>query len=157
MYNSSTFVSKPDATVAYAIVRVAFGLAMFMHGLARFIAGIEKYATPTIAGFANVALPHGLVVFSVYAIPCAELLIGMFVLFGFLTRLGIMGSALLMLVLIFGTAMEQNWAVLAIQLNYVLVIALLYLGLDLNTFCVDSYLGLGSQMPPETHGATRYA
>jgi len=150
MYSSSNIVWKPDATIAYLMVRVAFGLAMFMHGLARFIAGIDKYAKPTIAGFDNVALPHGLVVFSVYAIPCAELLIGLFVLFGFLTRLGIIGSALLMLVLIFGTSMEQNWAVLAIQLNYVLVIGILYLGLGLNTFCIDERLGLVDMQ----HGST---
>jgi len=123
---------------------------MFMHGLARFIAGIDKYAKPTIAGFDNVALPHALVVFAVYAIPCAELLIGLFVLFGFLTRMGILASALLMLLLIFGTSMEQNWAALAIQLTYVLIVAVLYLGLDLNGFCVDSYLGLNRSTAPQS-------
>lgn len=155
MYNSLNVVSKADATVAYVVVRLAFGLAMFMHGASRFIAGIDKYAKPTIAGFDAVALPHGLVVFSVYAIPCAEVLIGIFLLFGFLTRTGILASAALMFLLIFGTSMEQNWAVLAIQLNYVLIVAILYLGLGLNRFCVDSYLGLSDQ--PASQNVGRFA
>lgn len=148
-------VSKSNATVAYVIVRLSFGLAMLMHGLARCIAGIDKYAKPTIAGFDNVALPHTLVVFAVYAIPCAELLIGIFILLGFLTRMGILGSAALMLLLIFGTSMEQNWAVLAIQLTYVLIVAVLYLGLDFNGFCVDAYLGLNG--PPARQSVARFA
>lgn len=132
--------STANAAAGYAILRVLFGMALFMHGAARFIGGIEKYATPTIAGFANVALPHGLVVFTVYAIPYVELIVGALLIGGMLTRLSLWVTAVLMMALIFGTSMEQNWAVLAIQLNYVLLIALLYVGLPLNDLSVDHVL-----------------
>jgi len=133
-----TTISSFDAIAAYTILRLSFGLAMFMHGLARLIAGIDRYAKPTIAGFEHVALPHALVVFAVYAIPYVEVLFGALVLVGLLTGVGLIGNAALMFLFIFGTAMQQRWGVVGGQLTYVLIIALLMFGKNLNAVAVDA-------------------
>ncbi len=140
LIDGTSTISSFDARAAYTVLRLSFGLAMFMHGLARFIGGLDAYAKPQITGFDNVALPHTLVVFVIYAIPYIEVIFGALVLFGFLTLVGLLGNAALMLLLIFGTSMQQRWGGVALQLSYVLIIALLLLGRSLNGVALDSLL-----------------
>lgn len=114
---------------------------MLMHGLARFLDGINTYALPTIASFQKVSrLPHELVVFSVYTIPCVEIVVGVLILFGLFTRIGLLGNFALLIVLLFGTAMQQNWVILAFQVIYVLMVSILLLGASLNTLSLDALL-----------------
>lgn len=129
-----------DSVIAYSILRFVFGFVIFMHGLARFIGGIEAYAKPWLVAFQHVALPHELVSFAIYATPYVEIPLGLLILLGLYTRVGLFGSALLMLVLIFGTSMRQSWSGVETQLFYVLMIALLWLGVGLNEISVDALL-----------------
>ena len=129
-----------DLVAAYTVLRLALGMSMFVHGLSRFVAGIDKYAAPTIAGFNNVALPHGMVVFAVYLIPYAEAVLGVLLLAGLLTRFALLGTAALILLLMFGAGMEQNWTAVAAQLPYPLIIAVLLATESLNGFSLDRYL-----------------
>jgi len=141
MTAGAKLVSRADAITAYSVLRLGFGFAIFMHGLARFLGGINGYALPTIAGFNEVPLlPHLLVVFSVYAIPCAEVALGALILLGLYTRAGLLGTAALLVVLLFGTSMEQSWVTLAFQLVYVLMVSILLLGAGLNALSLDTLL-----------------
>jgi thiosulfate dehydrogenase (quinone) large subunit len=132
--------SRFDAVAAYTVLRLTLGLAMFMHGLGRLIAGIDSFARPTIAEFAHVALPHGLVVVTTYAIPYLEVVIGLPILLGLLTRWALLGNAALFALLIFGSGMRQNWGGVFTQLMYTLIVSLLLFGSGLNAVSLDGLI-----------------
>ena len=141
MTAGAKLVSRADAITAYSVLRLGFGFAIFMHGLARFLGGINSYALPTIASFHKVPLlPHALVVLAVYAIPCVEIALGALILLGLFTRIGLLGTFALLIVLLFGTSMQQSWVTLAFQLIYVLMVSILLLGAGLNSLSLDALL-----------------
>jgi thiosulfate dehydrogenase [quinone] large subunit len=129
-----------DRVAGYTVLRLALGVSIFFHGLARFVGGFEKYAKPTIAGFAHTALPHGLVVLAVDVIPFAEFAIGALVLMGLFSRVALLANAALILGLMFGTCMQQNWTTLNTQMPYPIVIALLLFFLGYNAVSLDRVL-----------------
>lgn len=129
-----------DAAAAYTVLRIVFGFAMFMHGCARLIGGIDVYAHRYIAGFAGTALPHGLVVLVIYAIPYLEVVIGVPIVLGLWTRWALLANAALLLVFIFGSGMQQAWNGVETQLVYTLIVSLLLLGSGLNVVSLDHFL-----------------
>jgi thiosulfate dehydrogenase [quinone] large subunit len=129
-----------DAAAAYTVLRVALGFAMFMHGCARFIGGIDAYAHRYIGGFAGVALPHGLVVAFIYAIPYIEVIIGPPIVLGLWTRWALLANAALLLVFIVGSSMQQGWSGVETQLVYTLLVSILLFGSTLNVVSLDYFL-----------------
>ena len=71
------------------------------------------------------APPPPLTLASGYVIPCVELLIGTLLLLGLFTRAALTLALLLMLVLMFGIGLKQDWTVASEQLLYALVLAIL--------------------------------
>jgi thiosulfate dehydrogenase (quinone) large subunit len=132
--------SSFDAAAAYTVLRVALGFAMFMHGCARLVGGIDVYARRYIAGFAGVALPHGLVVLFIYAIPFLEVVIGLPIVLGLWTRWALLANAALLLAFIFGSSMQQGWSGVETQLVYTLIVSLLLFGFGLNVVSLDNLL-----------------
>jgi thiosulfate dehydrogenase (quinone) large subunit len=120
-------IDRTDAVLAYTVLRLALGLDILMHGLSRFIAGLDRFAISTINEFAHTVLPPALVTPMVYAIPFVETVAGSMIFVGFKTRYALLLNALLMLVLIFGTAIRQDWNVLSQQIPYPIIIFLLLL------------------------------
>src|SRR5260370_32582288 len=72
----------PDASLAYAALRIAFGINMTMHGVNRFLAGVGKFAGKMAQDFSPTILPNGLVLAFGYALPFIEFAIGVLLLLG---------------------------------------------------------------------------
>jgi thiosulfate dehydrogenase (quinone) large subunit len=134
----STSSEKLDAVLGYTVLRLALGVDIAMHGISRFIGGLNHFAQPTIAEFAHTALPAVLVVPMVYTIPFVEAIAGTLILIGLWTRYALLLDALLMLVLIFGTCIQQNWMVLSTQIPYPVIIALLLFLRRFNVVSLDA-------------------
>lgn len=137
MITGITAEERTDAVLAYTVLRLAFGLDIAMHGISRFIAGLDRFAKPTIALFAHTVLPPFLVVPMVYAIPFVEAISGILILFGLWTRYALLLDALLMLVLMFGTCIRQDWVTLSEQIPYPIIIFLLLLLRRFNAVSID--------------------
>lgn len=112
---------------AYLLLRLVTGLDFFMHGFARIFTGthLSGFAQGMAKSMAATPLPPSLTLASGYAIPCVELLIGTLLLLGLFTRAALTLALLLMLVLIFGVGLKQDWNVAGQQLLYALVLAIL--------------------------------
>ena len=136
-----SYTTRRDAVTGYTLLRLGLGFSIFFHGVQRFVAGLDRFARPEIAAFSHVAgMPQALVPLVVYAIPIVETAAGAAILLGFVTYYGLLAEGILMLVLIFGTCMQGNWAVLAMQIPYPIIIFLLLMTSRLNVVSVDGFL-----------------
>jgi len=112
---------------AYLLLRLITGLDFFMHGFARIFTGnhLSGFAQGMVKSMATTPLPPALALATGYIIPCIELLIGTLLLLGLFTRATLTLALILMLVLMFGIGLKQDWMVAGDQLIYALVLAIL--------------------------------
>jgi thiosulfate dehydrogenase [quinone] large subunit len=112
---------------AYLLLRVLTGLDFFGHGFARIFTGthLGGFAQSMVKSMSAAPLPAGLVLATGYIVPCVELLVGTFLLLGLFTRVTVTIALLLMMVLMFGVTMKQDWTTAGSQLVYGLVLAAL--------------------------------
>lgn len=103
-----------NSKTAYVLVRVAAGVSMFGHGLVR-LPKLGAFSDWMVKTFENAMLPKVLVLPFSYFLPCAELLLGILLMLGLFTRLASIGAAILMIMLIFGATLIENWGALTPQ------------------------------------------
>jgi len=121
-----------DQKAAYFLLRLIAGMDFFGHGFARIFTGphLAGFAHGMVGDMARSPLPSPLVLATGYVVPCIELIIGILLLTGLATRFALVVAMLLMLVLMFGITMKQDWNVAGQQLLYGLVLAVLLSGCE---------------------------
>jgi thiosulfate dehydrogenase [quinone] large subunit len=112
---------------AYLLLRLVTGLDFFGHGFARIFTGthLAGFAHGMVKSMAAAPLPASMTLATGYVVPCVELVIGVLLLCGLWTRATVTVALLLMLVLMFGVTLKQDWAAAGSQLLYGLVLAVL--------------------------------
>jgi thiosulfate dehydrogenase [quinone] large subunit len=122
--------APPEQRHAYLLLRILTGLDFFMHGFARIFTGshLSGFAQGMVKSMAATPLSPSLTLATGYAIPCIELLIGTLLLLGLATRAALTLAFALMLILMFGVTLKQDWATAGSQLIYGLVLAALLFG-----------------------------
>ena len=115
---------------AYLLLRILTGMDFFMHGFARIFTGthLAGFAQGMVKSMATTPLPPALTLATGYAIPCVELVVGTLLLVGLATRVALTLAFFLMLVLMFGVTLKQDWATAGSQLIYGIVLAALLFG-----------------------------
>jgi thiosulfate dehydrogenase [quinone] large subunit len=125
---------RPDATTehrfAYAFLRMLTGVDFFLHGFTRIFLGshLSGFAHGMVGNMASAPLPAGAVLAMGYAIPVVELIVGSLLLLTVFVREALLLAAALMIVLMFGVALKQDWNIASQQLVYGMVIAALMFG-----------------------------
>lgn len=116
-----------EQRVAYVMLRVVAGMDFFGHGFARIFTGtrLGGFAHWMVGDMAKAPLPANLVLAIGYVVPWVELVLGLMLLFGVGVRFALVTALLLMLLLMFGITMKQDWTVAGDQLLYSLVLAVL--------------------------------
>ena len=121
---------RRDLPVAYLMVRITMGFHMIAHGAVR-LPILSQFAADTRKSFAGVNLlglplfPDWLVTILCYAIPPVEFAIGLLLVVGFKTRLACIAGNVLLLVMMFGTVAQKNFATAHVMWWYVLIFAAL--------------------------------
>ena len=113
-----------DLRLAHGFARIGLGMDMALHGMTR-LPQLETFAATLEKQFANTFLPQPLVTFAAYAIAFSESAIGVALLLGLFVRLALIGNAMLMVILLFGTCLVMNFTVAATQLLYMAYITVL--------------------------------
>ena len=121
-----------DQKTAYFLLRLIAGMDFFGHGFARIFTGghLGGFAHAMVGDMAKSPLPASLVLATGYIVPCVELFVGVLLLAGLATRYALIVAMLLILVLMFGITMKQDWNVAGQQLLYGLVLAVLLSGCE---------------------------
>ena len=70
-------------------------------------------------------------------LPIFEALVGAAVLFGLETRRTLLAGSILMLILMFGSTLREDWPTVGIQLTYSLVYCILIAGVQFDGFGID--------------------
>jgi len=107
--------------LAYFLARITLGINFFIHGLVR-LPKLESFANGVVKGFENTMLPEILVLPVAYAIPVVELILGLFLILGIITKKTLIGAAILIIFLIAGSAFKEDWGAVGTQMLYALYI-----------------------------------
>jgi thiosulfate dehydrogenase [quinone] large subunit len=115
---------------AFLLLRLLTGLDFFGHGFARIFTGthLSGFAQGMVKNMAGTMLPASVAKGTGYVVPCVEFLIGVLLLLGVATRFALTLALLLMLVLMFGITLKQDWSTAGTQLGYGFVLAALLFG-----------------------------
>lgn len=122
--------------IAFLLFRLAVAASMFGHGLVR-LPKLNGFSAWMVKSFEKSMLPDLLVVPFSYALPIAEFVIGLLLLVGLFTRASLIAGGVVMVLLVFGTAMIENWDALPSQLIHAAFFAVLLVFIKYNTIAVD--------------------
>ncbi len=115
------------------------GVNYFNHGITR-IHAIPEFTDSMVKAMAGAWMPEALVRMTATCVPPVELVFGLFLIAGLFTRLSLMVLFLLMVVLMYGVTIVQNWDVASSQLIYNIVLFILLAGLGYNQVSVDTII-----------------
>jgi thiosulfate dehydrogenase [quinone] large subunit len=93
-----------------------------------------------VGSFENSMLPKIIVTPFSYILPIAEFAIGLFLLLGIFTKPSLVAGAIVMLILLFGTSMIENWEAIPSQLIHIAFFALLLHFADYNSWAIDTLI-----------------
>lgn len=127
------------STISFLLLRVAIGISFFGHGLVRF-PKLQAFSNWMTGNFKQSMLPEAMVVPFSYVLPFAEFTIGLLLLSGFLTKYALIAGGIVMLLLLFGATMIENWDAIPSQIMHIVVLAILLNFLAANVFALDRLL-----------------
>jgi len=123
--------------MAYLLARLPIGLSFFGHGLIR-IMKLDVFSSGMVTLFSKSFLPAAFVWAFGQVLPFLELVTGIFLLLGLFTRFGIcLGTAIIMM-LICGSSIIEQWNAIFTQLFYAAYLAVLYFLIDYNRISIDA-------------------
>ncbi|QLY26523.1 DoxX family membrane protein [Bdellovibrio sp. KM01] len=123
--------------LAVSILRIALGINIFLHGIVRFGPNYSKFIAWITETFKDAPLPAWSVQAFAYSIPPLEAIIGLLLILGvFLMPTTIAGLAL-MIMLMAGSCLIQNWEIVGIQMIYILLYTVVLFFLNYNHYSFD--------------------
>ncbi|MGD1700769.1 DoxX family protein [Dapis sp. BLCC M229] len=132
------FLKRQDVTLAYTLLRIVFGINFFVHGLVR-IGNMGGFIQSMVERFQELAPSFLILPFAALTTPI-ELISGFLMIIGLQTRNAIIAGFVLMMPLMFGVCLLQEWDTASSQLIYCLVFFILLAGCSLNTISIDRIL-----------------
>lgn len=130
-----------NAAIAYAILRLSFGANIMLHGVSRLLNGRAAFLTYLTHYFEHAHLipASSLPAFGA-VLPWVETSLGLLLMLGLFSRFTMIAGALVMLALVIGTNLAQDWVVSGLQLIYCFLYYYLLVHLDENTISVDAMM-----------------
>ena len=130
-----------NTSIAFVFGRLYLGMSMFGHGAIR-LPKLTAFSEGMVKQFAESPLPEAMVLPFSYVLPVAELVAGVLLLSGLFTRGALIGTGFIVLALIFGSCMIENWGALVPQLVHGLFVIGLLIFVDThNRFALDNARG----------------
>jgi uncharacterized membrane protein YphA (DoxX/SURF4 family) len=130
---------ETDRAVAYLLIRLTIGTSLFGHGLVR-LPKLAAFHAQLMGEFKTSILPAVLVSVFGYALPFAELVTGLLLLAGALTRMAGVAGGLVMIVLVFGATSIEHFNVIGEQLVHTILLAAVVAFRCHNKYSVDHLL-----------------
>jgi thiosulfate dehydrogenase [quinone] large subunit len=112
------------------------GINVLVHGLVR-LPQLALFADGIVQAFAKTPLPPQVVHLFAFALPFAETFVGLLLILGLWTRLALVSGGLLIIALVFGTALRSDWDTLGIQMIYAAIYYLLLVSRIYDRFSID--------------------
>lgn len=120
----------------YLLLRLLIGMSYLGHGLVR-LPKLEKFSEWMVQSFEKSMLPPALVIPFSYILPFAEFITGILLLLGLFTRAALIAATVIMLVLIFGSSMIEDWNAIPSQLIHGAIAVYLLNYIEANLLSTD--------------------
>jgi thiosulfate dehydrogenase (quinone) large subunit len=131
--------SASDLQLAYSAFRITLGMNIFFHGAMRLITGLDAWATVEAGLFTKQpVLPMWSVVAFLHVLPFVEVVLGALTFLGLFTRWALIAGSIMILLLVFGNDVRQDWNTVGNNLHYVLYYVGLIAALRYNAFALDT-------------------
>ncbi|QXP51461.1 DoxX family protein [Cellulophaga sp. HaHa_2_95] len=128
-----------EYSLGYVLARIVIGVSMFGHGLVR-LPKLEGFKNFMVQNFENSMVPEFLVTPFSYALPILEFIVGILLILGLFTKQALVTGAILMIMLVFGSTMIENWGIIDSQLMHAFIFIGLLLGINYNYWSLDTKL-----------------
>jgi thiosulfate dehydrogenase [quinone] large subunit len=113
---------------------------IFFHGLSRLVGDPAAFLAYLSQQMAKAPIPKWTLPPFAAALPWAEATIGLLLLLGLFTRFALVAGSLVMIALMAGITLAQNWDVAGIQLIYCAIYFVLLTHRDQNFYSLDTLL-----------------
>lgn len=128
-----------DIVAAYTLLRIVVGVNYFNHGFTR-IFNIPGFINAMVTTMQDSWIPEFLVRINAALVPPVELVVGALITIGLFTRGALIACFALMIVLMYGVTIIQNWDTAGSQLIYNIVLFILLAGVSFDRVSVDEWL-----------------
>lgn len=128
-----------DIVAAYTLLRIVVGVNYFNHGFTR-IFNIPGFMDAMVTTMQDSWIPEFLVRINAALVPPVELIVGALITIGLFTRGALIACFVLMIVLMYGVTIIQNWDAASSQLIYNIVLFILLAGVSFDRVSVDGWL-----------------
>lgn len=139
-------LNRSDVAIAYLLLRLLIGVNFLNHGLTR-IGNIPGFVESMVKAMESSYFPEPLVRINAFLVPVVELIVGVLIILGWQTRIALMITSSLMVILMLGVTSVQNWPVAGDQLVYGVILFILLAGRCFNTVSVDYWLTRKTSTP----------
>jgi len=129
---------RRDIVIAYTLLRIVLGINFFNHGFTR-LGNIPGFAQSMVDLFQDTFIPEPLVRAPALLVPIVEFIVGFLVTLGLATQAALVTGFGLMIVLMYGVTLLQNWDTATSQLIYCLVFFILIAGNSFNDVSLDAW------------------
>lgn len=124
---------------AYLITRTAIGASMLGHGLAR-LPKLKVFSIWMTGSFKTSIVPNALILPFSYALPFGEFTVGLLLLLGLFYRQALIVGSAIMVLLILGSCLIENWDAVPSQLIHIAFFAVLLQFESANTNTLNKIL-----------------
>ncbi|MDJ0536526.1 MAG: DoxX family protein [Xenococcaceae cyanobacterium MO_207.B15] len=128
-----------DIVAAYTLLRIVVGINYFNHGATR-IFNIPGFMDAMVNTMQDSWIPEFLVRINAALVTPVELIVGALITVGLFTRRALIACFVLMIVLMYGVTIIQNWNVASSQLIYNIVLFILLAGVSFDRISIDAWL-----------------
>jgi thiosulfate dehydrogenase [quinone] large subunit len=126
-----------DRRLAYLLLRLTLGINILLHGAVR-LPALGAFAAGIMQEFADSPLPAVAVRLFGLLLPFLETAIGLLLTVGLWMRWALVAGALVIVALVFGTALRSDWETLSVQMIYGIIYYLLLTGRTYDYFALDT-------------------
>ncbi|WP_068187169.1 DoxX family protein [Mycobacterium sp. UM_CSW] len=134
-----------DRTLAYLVVRLAIGVSLLGHGLVR-LPKLGVFHAHLMSEFHTSLLPGALVSGCGYVLPFVELLSGLLLVAGAMTRMAALAASCVMMILIFGATSIERFDLIGDQLVHTIFLAAVIAFRRDNRYSLDRLLSRSRQL-----------
>ncbi len=135
----SVELRKKDIVAAYTFLRIVVGVNYFNHGFVR-LGNMGGFIDRMVETMKDTYLPEFLVRINAAIVTPLELIVGLLIAIGLFTRSALIACFCLMIMLMYGITLIQNWSTATDQLVYNICLFILLAGVGYNSVSVDSWL-----------------
>jgi thiosulfate dehydrogenase [quinone] large subunit len=133
--------SQTDERIAYAFLRFVFGLNICFHGVSRLLGERTAFLAYLTQSMAHAVLvPKATIPVLAAVLPWVEAIVGLLLLLGLFTRFALIAGSDVMVLLMAGATLAQEWEIAGLQLIYCLTYFILLTLRGRNIFSLDTLL-----------------